>query len=80
MRKFIVGGTIFYMLDSGERMQSDNMDYDCSRHYIIWPVTDGWRIRYKWSKDWEIITDKIFDTENAAFNFAYEHFQKATQA
>lgn len=80
MKKFIVGGTIFYMLSDGERMQSKDMNYDCSHHYIIWPNDNVWRINYRCTKDWEKITDKTFDTENAAFNFAYEHFLNADKA
>ncbi|AVW74159.1 hypothetical protein B7D34_01045 (plasmid) [Klebsiella pneumoniae] len=80
MKKFIVGGTIFYMLADGERMQSGDMDYDCSYHYIIWPSNDFWRVKYRCSKEWESITDKVFDTENAAFNCAYDHFLNATKA
>ncbi|WP_225760291.1 hypothetical protein [Leclercia sp. Marseille-Q4284] len=76
MKKFIVGGTIFYMLSPGERVQSNDIDYDCTRHYIIWSVDDSWHIKYKFSQGWENITEQNFETENAAFNFAYEHFQK----
>ncbi|EEB6041898.1 hypothetical protein OR033_004981 [Salmonella enterica] len=80
MKKFIVGGTIFYMLADGERMQSKDMDYDCSYHYLIWPAGDSWRIKYRGFKEWESITDKVFDTENAAFNCAYDHFLNASKA
>lgn len=80
MKKFIVGGTIFYMLSAGERMQSNDIDHDCSRHYIIWPVNESWRIKYRWGDKWDNITDQKFDTENAAFNFAYDHYIKAEKA
>lgn len=74
MRKLITGGTIFYMLDPGERLTSEHLYCDYSRQYVTWPKDGTWKIRHRYYKGWEVITDAEPTSENEAFNIAYQHF------
>lgn len=73
MRKLISAGIAFYMLDSGEKLTQIHGDRYGIPGYVIWPRGDKWDVRW-YNNEWVEITDHQFDTENAAFNFAYEHF------
>lgn len=76
MRKFISAATAFYMFEPGEKYSEDKLDPDINREYVIWPEGDVWRVKFRFGPGWKEITDKRFDTENAALNFAYDHFLK----
>lgn len=78
MRKFVSAATAFYFLDEGEMLGSAQIYGDESRIYVIWPVSGVWKVRYRFHKGWESISSSDFETENIAFNFAYEHFLKLT--
>lgn len=75
MKKFVSAAATFITLSHGERLTDKDM-VDLCQLYVIWPVDDQWRVRYKWLKGWESICDVDFDTDNAAFVYAYEHFLK----
>ena len=74
MRKFITGGTIFFMLGPGERLTTEHVKGDYSRQYVTWPEGGTWKIRHRYYKGWEVITDAMPTSENEAFNIAYQHF------
>lgn len=42
--------------------------------YVIWPKGDKWDVQEYTIRGWEHITDKLFDTENEAFVFAYDKY------
>jgi len=75
MRKFVSAGVAFYMLDPGEQLTKHEVyhRYDPAR-FVIWPRGDKWDVRQRVGKEWMAISDQLFDTENAAFNCAYDHF------
>lgn len=73
MKSFFSAATAFYMLSEGERLNERALNPDYNRMYVIWPAGGGWKVRHKWVRDWEAITDNIFKSENEAFNFAYSH-------
>lgn len=75
LRTFISAATAFYMFEPGEKYSEDKLDSDISREYVIWPEGDVWRVKYRFGPGWQDITDKRFDSENAAFCFAYNHFE-----
>jgi hypothetical protein len=75
MKVFSCQGFKFYFLQHGEKLPNIYASGNFTGGYVIWPRNSGkWDVRYKFSKDWEEITDKIFDSENEAFQFAYEHY------
>lgn len=73
MKKFVSAAATFITLSHGERLTDKDM-VDLCQLYVIWPVDDKWRIRYKWLKGWETIVANDFDTDNEAFSYAYQHF------
>ena len=75
MRKFVSGGAAFYMLDAGERLTKNEVfhRYHPAR-FVIWPRGNKWDVREMGLHGWEKITDKLFDSENEAFVFAYDKF------
>lgn len=75
MKKFVSAATTFITLSQGERLDDIDMA-DICQLYVIWPVDDKWRVRYKWLKGWESIGPDDFDTDNAGLVHAYEHFLK----
>lgn len=76
MRKFFTSATAFYMLSDGEVLSKSDINFDFNRMYIIWPKSGLWKVRHKWHRGWEEISMVDFESENDAFNFAYEHFLK----
>lgn len=72
MRKVILSGRAFYMLDAGEpfpnHTDADFRSVSCA----IFPQQDGWTVRAYVSLKWEPITNQTFDSENEAFNYAYK--------
>lgn len=73
MRVFKSGGARFLFMARGEKLP-DKPDDNYTSSYVIWPRKNGkWDVRWKWSGDWKEIADHQFDTENAAFNHAYDH-------
>ena len=75
MKKFVSAATTFITLSQDERLENIDMA-DICQLYVIWPVDDKWRVRYKWLKGWEEIADNDFDTDNAALTHSYEHMLK----
>lgn len=74
MRKF-VSGVAFYMLDPGERLTNAELYHryhDC--RFVIWPRDGKWDVREMGFRGWDKITDRLFDSENEAFNFAYDKY------
>lgn len=75
MQIFNDRGFVFYMLERGEKLPKHPQGRDFTGGYVIWPRKSGkWDIRYKFSPEWEPITDRLFDTEEEAFAFAFEHY------
>lgn len=75
MRTFKDRGFAFYFLELGEALPNIYAKGDFTGGYVIWPREIGkWDIRYKFSPEWERITDRLFDTEQEAFAFAFEHY------
>ncbi|WP_241669219.1 hypothetical protein [Pantoea agglomerans] len=76
MRKFSTGGYTFYMLQPGERAPNPLDDTGFCGAYLIWPRKNGqWDLRQFLRGNWQEVSHCQFDTENAAFNFAYEHYR-----
>ncbi|MDT0176913.1 hypothetical protein Q9R34_12795 [Enterobacter sp. BRE11] len=75
MRKFVSAGAAFYMLDRGEKLTKKELfhRYDPVR-FVIWPRGDKWDVLERVGNEWFRLTDELFDSENAAFVFAYEKF------
>ncbi|MDC7868837.1 hypothetical protein [Pantoea ananatis] len=76
MRRFVSGGLTFYLLDPGDTEPNLAKEYLYIPRYLIKPVDNGWRalILHTNERDWQQICDRLFVSENEAFNFAYEHF------
>lgn len=75
MRTFSTAGYKFYMLDRGERAPDPYSSRDVAGAYLIWPRKSGkWDTRIFHRGQWTEFTDRQFDTENEAFNFAYDHY------
>ncbi|WP_048784317.1 hypothetical protein [Pantoea vagans] len=75
MRKFVSAGAAFYMLDKGERLTKCELfhRYDPVR-FVIWPRGDKWDLLERVGNEWLRLTDRLFDSENEAFVFAYDKF------
>jgi len=73
MNIFKTAGSRFLFMALYEKLL-DEPDDGYSSTYVIWPRKNGkWDVRWKWAGDWEEIAPHQFDTENAAFNYAYDH-------
>ena len=75
MRKFVSSGAAFYMLDRGEKLTKNELfhRYDPVR-FVIWPRGDKWDVLERVGNEWVRLTDQLFNSENAAFVFAYDKF------
>lgn len=75
MRKFVSAGAAFYMLDKGDKLTKHEIfhRYDPAR-FVIWPRKGGWDVMECVSNEWVRLTDSLFESENAAFVFAYDKF------
>jgi len=63
------------MLNAGERVPDLNSFSNFNGATIVWPRKSGkWDIRLLDEKTlkWVPVTDQLFETQNAAFNFAYD--------
>jgi len=68
-------GTAFYVLAPGESLTKHEIYHQYyPAQYVIWPLAEGWDVRKMGPQGWQKISGTLFETENAAFNFAYEHF------
>jgi len=76
VKTFISAAAAFYMFEPGEKYSEDKLAPDINQEYVIWPEGDVWRIKYRFGPGWQEITDRRFDSQNAAFVFAYNHFEK----
>lgn len=75
MRVYSDRGFKFFFLAKGEKLPDIFSDRSWIGGYVIWQRKSGmWDVRYRLMADWEEITNKQFDTENAAFQFAHEHY------
>lgn len=74
MKIFRSSGVLFYFLEEGGLYPDPTADKEYIGAYITFPYDGKWIAqRYK-NGYWIDITDKRFDTENEAFNFAYDYF------
>lgn len=75
MRKFVSAGTAFYMLDKGEKLTKNELYHIYHPvRFVIWPRGDKWDVMERVGNDWVRLTDRLFDSENEAFVFAYDKF------
>lgn len=76
MRCLIAKNVKFYMLDAGESYPDPHSDNRYAGAYAVFPFDGKWRIQTHKNPRWVDLTPDAFDTENAAFNYAYSHFLK----
>ena len=69
----ILGAIKFYMLAEGESYPDPYGDGNYCGAYVVFPYQGKWIAQKCVSKGkWKDITDQRFETENLAFNYAYE--------
>lgn len=74
MRCLISNGVRFYMLDAGEHYPDPHVRNDYAGAYAVFPHGGRWWVQIHEIPDyWINLTEQTFETENEAFNFAYEH-------
>lgn len=76
MRRFANGGITFYLLEPGEIGPDLNKEYLYIPGYMIKPIEDGWTAFFMSLKErgWQPLSERLFISENEAFNFAHNHF------
>lgn len=74
MKRFKTGGMAFYMLAAGEFYPDPYADKDFVGGYVVFPYEGKWLAQIFTRGKWVDLTDQRFDTENAAFNFAHDHY------
>ena len=74
MKRFKSGGMAFYMLEPGELYPDAIADKEYVGAYVVFPYEGKWLAQNHTRGKWVDITDQRFETENEAFNFAYEHY------
>jgi len=75
MWRFVSAATAFYLLAAGESLTKHEIYHRYyPARYVIWPRADGWELREMGPHGWQKISDSLFETENAAFNFEYDRF------
>ncbi|MGX9277437.1 hypothetical protein [Pantoea ananatis] len=76
MRRFVSGGLTFYFLDQGDIEPNLGKEYLYIPGYMIKPVDAGWMALILSCDErlWQPISERLFASENEAFNFAYDHF------
>lgn len=74
MKKFKSSGIAFYFLEDGEPYPDASADKEYIGAYVVFPFEGKWLAQRHKKGYWLDITNKRFDTENEAFNYAYEHF------
>lgn len=75
MRRFVSGAAAFYLLDPGERLTKRELFHlNHPVRFVIWPRRDKWDVLERVGNEWVRLTDRLFDSENEAFMFAYEKF------
>lgn len=76
MKCFKSGGVKFYMLSPGESYPDPFANNEYVGAYVVFFHEGRWWAQIHELKVWRNLTDQTFDTENEAFNFAYEHYGK----
>lgn len=72
----IVGGCKFYTLEEGEPYPDPHSDGSFAGAYVAFPIEGKWMAqKFITGRGWINITEQRFDTQNQAFNFAYEYAQ-----
>ena len=79
MKCFKYGGMAFYMLEAGENYPDATADKEYIGAYVVFPFKGHWLAQILTQGNWTDITDQRFDSENAAFNFAYQHHTAAEE-
>lgn len=74
MKRFKSGGMAFYMLGPGEFYPDPYSDKDYIGAYVVFPYEGEWLAQIHKNGGWVDITGRRFETENAAFNAAYDHY------
>lgn len=62
------------MLDPGEPYPDPHADNQYVGAYAIFPYEGKWLAQRHEKGHWIDLTEKRFDTENAAFNYAHDHY------
>lgn len=74
MSYLIVSGVKFYTLVEGESYPDPHADNQFVGAYAVFPFEGKWIVQqYYRGGRWTDITARRFDTENEAFNYAYEY-------
>lgn len=68
------GGVKFYILEQGEMYPDPHSDNQFVGAYVVFPFEDKWAVQYYDKGRWLDLTELRFDSENAAFNYAYDHY------
>lgn len=74
MRTFISGGVKFYSLADGEVYPDPYADNQYVGAYVVFPYEGKWCVQIHESGKWKDLTPQRFETENIAFNYAYDDY------
>ena len=75
MRKFVSGGVVFLFPATGEVVGDVRTNDGSKPGYVIKECDGGqWQAQRFENGVWLDIADKQFETENEAFNIAYDHY------
>lgn len=79
MKTFKSGGVKFYMLAEGEGYPDPHADNQYVGAYAVFPYEGKWCAQIHERNTWLDLTEQRFETENIAFNFAYDHYLAAQE-
>lgn len=74
MKLFISGGVKFYTLAEGEAYPDPHADNRYVGAYVVFPFEGKWCVQILERNTWRDLTVQHFETDNIAFNFAYNHY------
>lgn len=73
MKTIISAATAIYILKHGERLKRSLSDRDFGRFYLIFPTDKHWEVIYFPFGEKNRIYLEKGNSENEAFNIAYQH-------
>lgn len=79
MKCFKSGGMAFYMLEAGEPYPDAAADKEYIGAYVVFPYEGKWLAQIHTIGKWLDISEQRFDSENVAFNHAYQHYIDAQE-
>lgn len=74
MKTFISGGVKFYTLEAGDYYPDPNADNQYVGAYAVFLHEGEWVAQIHEKGHWLDLTPRRFESENEAFNFAYDHY------